>query len=103
MHRDRLRAEISRSKAEQGEYLKNVELARVLEKRRVKDAAKGADTGSATSKIKGKADSTGSTSTRVPKKGLSDDRKNGYTQRQSAKSSNGAHGGMGSVLGSVFG
>ncbi|WWC69720.1 uncharacterized protein I206_103663 [Kwoniella pini CBS 10737] len=37
-HQARLRTEITRSKAEQSEYLKNVELARVLDKRKAKKA-----------------------------------------------------------------
>ncbi|WVQ70377.1 uncharacterized protein L199_008604 [Kwoniella botswanensis] len=40
-HQARLRTEITRSKAEQAEYLKNVELARVLDKRKAKKAQSG--------------------------------------------------------------
>lgn len=40
-HTARLRQELSKSKAEQAEYLKNVELARVLDKRRERAAASG--------------------------------------------------------------
>ena len=41
MHQAKLRAELSQSRKEQREYLKNVELARVLEKRREKKLADG--------------------------------------------------------------
>lgn len=41
-HAARLRQELSKSKTEQSEYLKNVELARVLEKRRAKKAEQAA-------------------------------------------------------------
>ncbi|OXC64372.1 pre-rRNA-processing protein ESF2 [Cryptococcus neoformans] len=40
-HQARLRNEITRAKTEQNEYLKNVELARTLEKRKAKKAAVG--------------------------------------------------------------
>lgn len=40
-HQARLRNEITRAKTEQNEYLKNVELARTLEKRKTKKAAAG--------------------------------------------------------------
>ena len=41
VHQARLRAELSQSRKEQREYLKNVELARVLEKRTEKKLAEG--------------------------------------------------------------
>ncbi|KAF9779551.1 hypothetical protein BJ322DRAFT_1101745 [Thelephora terrestris] len=41
VHEAKLRAELSQSRKEQREYLKNVELARVLEKRTVKKLAEG--------------------------------------------------------------
>lgn len=41
MHQAKLRAELSQSRKEQREYLKNVELARVLEKRKEKKLAEG--------------------------------------------------------------
>ena len=41
VHRAKLRVELSQSKAEQQEYLKNVELAKVLEKRAAKKKEKG--------------------------------------------------------------
>ena len=41
VHQAKLRAELSQSRKEQREYLKNVELARVLEKRTVKKLAEG--------------------------------------------------------------
>lgn len=41
MHAAKLRVELSQSKAEQQEYLKNVELARVLDKRVAKKREKG--------------------------------------------------------------
>lgn len=42
-HSARLRQELSKSRAEQSEYLRNVELARVLEKRKAKKQAQGGD------------------------------------------------------------
>ena len=41
MHTARLRLELSQSRSEQREYLKNVELARVLEKREERSQAGG--------------------------------------------------------------
>ena len=41
VHQAKLRAELSQSRKEQREYLKNVELARVLKKRREKKLAEG--------------------------------------------------------------
>lgn len=41
VHQAKLRAELSQSRKEQREYLKNVELARVLEKRTEKKLAEG--------------------------------------------------------------
>jgi ESF2/ABP1 family protein len=41
MHTAQLRLELSQSKAEQREYLKNVELARVLDKREERSQAAG--------------------------------------------------------------
>ena len=41
VHQAKLRAELSQSRKEQREYLKNVELARVLEKRKVRKLAQG--------------------------------------------------------------
>ena len=41
VHQAKLRAELSQSRKEQREYLKNVELARVLEKRKEKKLAEG--------------------------------------------------------------
>jgi ESF2/ABP1 family protein len=41
IHRARLRVELSQSKTEQQQYLKNVELARVLDKRAAKKKEKG--------------------------------------------------------------
>ena len=41
MHAARLRLELSQSKSEQREYLKNVELARVLDKREERSQAAG--------------------------------------------------------------
>jgi ESF2/ABP1 family protein len=43
VHAAKLRVELSQSKAEQQEYLKNVELARVLDKRVAKKREKGED------------------------------------------------------------
>jgi hypothetical protein len=44
-HSARLRQELSKSRAEQSEYLRNVELARVLEKRKAKKQAQITDQG----------------------------------------------------------
>ncbi len=56
-HTSRLRQSLSQSKTEQAEYLRNVELARVLDKRRVKKSEKEVDVGStAPSSVPGKAD-----------------------------------------------
>jgi ESF2/ABP1 family protein len=41
VHQAKLRVELSQSRKEQREYLKNVELARVLDKRREKKLAEG--------------------------------------------------------------
>jgi ESF2/ABP1 family protein len=41
IHRAKLRVELSQSKAEQQQYLRNVELARVLDKRAAKKKEKG--------------------------------------------------------------
>lgn len=102
-HQSRLRAEIARSKTEQGEYLRNVELARVLEKRRVKKAATGAGDdkgdgvrGAMVEKAGGlagnKMDTEGS------------EKKKGYRQRQVVEKGRGMEAkGMESLLGSVFG
>ena len=43
MHAARLRLELSQSRSEQREYLKNVELARVLDKREARSQAAGKD------------------------------------------------------------
>lgn len=43
IYRAKLRVELSQSKAEQQQYLKNVELARVLNKRAAKKKEKGED------------------------------------------------------------
>ena len=97
-HQARLRNEISRSKTEQGEYLRNVELARVLAKRKQKklDANGGAEPAAAAAAEApaggGKAGKTGS-----------EDKKSGYRQREAVdrgKASKGA--GMDSVLSSIF-
>ncbi|KAJ9106878.1 hypothetical protein QFC19_003007 [Naganishia cerealis] len=47
-HSARLRQELSKSRAEQSEYLRNVELARVLEKRKVKKQGKTGNQGNDT-------------------------------------------------------
>ncbi|KAI9638492.1 uncharacterized protein MKK02DRAFT_22724 [Dioszegia hungarica] len=93
-HQARLRNEISRSKTEQGEYLRNVELARVLEKRKQKRIAAGGD-GSVPEKA-GKEPKASS--------GDQDGKKQGYRQRQAESGARGMDGaGMESVLGNVFG
>ncbi|WVQ71473.1 hypothetical protein IAR50_001011 [Cryptococcus sp. DSM 104548] len=86
-HQARLRAEISRSKTEQGEYLKNVDLARQLEKRNAKKAAAGESGNPASSTV----DDT---------KGHS----RGYKQRQVVEKSKTLEGqGMDGVLNNIFG
>lgn len=94
-HQSRLRAEIARSKTEQGEYLRNVELARVLEKRKAKKAASGSN------------GTTGAGGVGSVAKGAEDEDsqpKKGYRQRQVVEKARGMEGkGMESVLESVFG
>ncbi|CAD6585513.1 MAG: RNA-binding ATPase activator esf2 [Tremellales sp. Tagirdzhanova-0007] len=90
-HQSRLRTEIARSRNEQGEYLRNVELARVLEKRKVKKAAADGNQTSVASAVTTKAGTEG-----VVKKG--------YKQRQAVeKARESEANGMKNVLGSVFG
>lgn len=87
MHQSRLRAEITRAKADQNEYLKNVELARVLKKREEKRAA------------------APTTPAGEPKPAVANDKaKRSYRQRQVADRAHGLEAkGMDSVLGSIFG
>ncbi|TXT04916.1 hypothetical protein VHUM_03999 [Vanrija humicola] len=95
VHQSRLRAEITRAKADQNEYLKNVELARVLKKREEKRAAAApAGDGSAEPK-----------SSKAGDKAVSSDKaKRSYKQRQVADRAHGLEAkGMDSVLGSIFG
>lgn len=89
-HQSRLRAEIARSKTEQGEYLRNVELARVLDKRKArKDASsKPSEGGNVVSGGLGKFEES----------------KTGYKQRTAVDGKGKMEGnGMESVLGNVFG
>jgi ESF2/ABP1 family protein len=93
-HQSRLRAEIARSKTEQGEYLRNVELARVLDKRKARKVAAG----TLDSKAEPTASSSGSVAGKLP------EGKKGYKQRTVADGRGKMEGsGMESVLGSVFG
>ncbi|WWC61416.1 uncharacterized protein I303_104000 [Kwoniella dejecticola CBS 10117] len=86
-HQARLRTEITRSKAEQSEYLKNVELARVLDKRKAKKALTSDGSGAA-----------GAGGDEGGKGGSS------YRQRPVIEKSKTLEGkGMDDVLGSIFG
>ncbi|WOO85764.1 Pre-rRNA-processing protein ESF2 [Vanrija pseudolonga] len=88
VHQSRLRAEITRAKADQNEYLKNVELARVLKKREEKRAAAPAP---AAGEPK-------------PAAVVNEKAKRSYRQRQVADRAHGLEAkGMDSVLGSIFG
>jgi ESF2/ABP1 family protein len=95
-HTSRLRAEITRSRAEQSDYLKNVELARVLDKRKAKKEAAG---GAATGEAKPSAGvSTGDKGEEPEAK------RKKYRQREVVDQGKSLQGrGMDSVLGSVFG
>ncbi|KLT42319.1 hypothetical protein CC85DRAFT_296546 [Cutaneotrichosporon oleaginosum] len=88
VHQSRLRAELARSKTEQNEYLKNVELARVLKKREERAAQQPpTETENAGKESKGKEG-----------KG-----KRVYRQREVADRAHGlAAKGMDDVLGSLF-
>ena len=88
-HQARLRNEIARSKSEQSEYLRNVELARVLKKRKTKKTEEGeGDTATSTNPSSGKDDA---------KKARRD-----YKQRKTI-GGGAIDRGMEGVLGSVFG
>jgi ESF2/ABP1 family protein len=96
-HQARLRNEITQSRAEQGEYLRNVELARVLDKRKARKEAEGQTTTSTsdTQKNDGGKEKEGEKKERAPAK---------YRQREVADRSKGMEKkGMDNVLGSVFG
>ncbi|WWC85229.1 uncharacterized protein L201_000088 [Kwoniella dendrophila CBS 6074] len=84
-HQARLRTEITRSKAEQADYLKNVELARVLDKRKAKKVASGNnDDGNDKNNEKGSG--------------------NSYRQRPVVEKTKTLQGtGMDDVLGNIFG
>ncbi|WVR04972.1 hypothetical protein IAU60_001984 [Kwoniella sp. DSM 27419] len=91
-HTARLRNEIARSKTEQGEYLKNVELARVLKKREAKKAAAG---GSG-ELVAPSGDVSGNIAKGGPAKS--------YRQRQAVEKTKTLAGkGMDDVLGNIFG
>lgn len=94
-HTSRLRAEITRSRAEQSDYLKNVELARVLNKRKAKKEAAG----EAPAPIAASTTDSG----KMGGEGEEPKRKK-YRQREVVDRGKGLEGtGMSSVLGSVFG
>lgn len=89
-HQARLRTEIARSKTEQNEYLKNVELARVLDKRAAKKAATGIGAETGGSAASAKEDTKGHSK--------------GYRQRPAVEKTKTLEGrGMDSMLGNVFG
>ena len=91
-HQARLRNEITQSRAEQGEYLRNVELARVLDKRKARKDAEGTVDSGAGLEKKGE------------KKVEKEKQPSRYRQREVADRSKGMEKkGMDSVLGSVFG
>lgn len=91
MHQSRLRTEITKAKAEQGAYLQNVELARVLKKREEKAAVVAA------------ADPEAKAAAPAKKDGA-DKGKRSYKQRAVADRAHGLEAkGMDSVLGSIFG
>ena len=93
-HTSRLRAEINRSRAEQSDYLKNVELARVLNKRKAKKEAAGDASGPS---------GTPTTTTRQKAEEEEPKRKR-YRQREVVDRGKSFEGkGMDSVLGNVFG
>lgn len=104
-HQARLRNEITQSRAEQGEYLRNVELARVLDKRKArKEAAdstggEGAGSGAAPSKPRKQEEGSGKEKEKEKEKVAPR-----YRQREVADRGQGMEKkGMDSVLGSVFG
>ncbi|KAL7422130.1 RNA-binding ATPase activator esf2 [Cryptotrichosporon argae] len=115
-HQARLRNEISRARTEQAEYLKNVELARVLDKRAAKRVEAGTGVGAAAEEGAGPERATGAKGLDIGKGGVAamggkegkrlDVAKEGkgtrkYRQREAAPSLTGQ--GIDSVLGSVFG
>jgi ESF2/ABP1 family protein len=92
-HQARLRNEITQSRAEQGEYLRNVELARVLDKRKARKDAEGTAAGPTTT--------SGGGNEKEKEKEKQPSR---YRQREVAdRSKRMEKKGMDSVLGSVFG
>jgi ESF2/ABP1 family protein len=101
-HQARLRNEITQSRAVQGEYLRNVELARVLDKRRAKKAESD-PAGTSGQEVKlGKSGGTGGESAGKEKE--KEGMKGRYRQREAVDRASGLEKkGMDSVLGSVFG
>jgi ESF2/ABP1 family protein len=94
-HQARLRNEITQSRAEQGEYLRNVELARVLDKRKARKEAAGE------SGIVQKKSDDGKLAEGGKEKEKTAPR---YRQREAVDRGQGLEKkGMDSVLGSVFG
>ena len=92
-HQSRLRNEIARSKTEQGEYLRNVELARILDKRKARKVLAG--DGEDAKLIKPNEE----TPDAIPFPS-----RRGYQQRQIVETVKGMDSsGMGKVLNSVFG
>lgn len=104
-HQARLRNEITQSRAVQGEYLRNVELARVLDKRRAKKADQGQDTDLGSFKGKGGDEGTGGGKAGKDGDGEGKDKegKGRYRQREAVDRASGLEKkGMDSVLSSVF-
>lgn len=103
-HQARLRNEITQSRAVQGEYLRNVELARVLDKRRAKKAAAEGDADPAEA---GEGEGQGGKKRTLPDAAAGSEKpkhKATYRQREVVDRAAGLEKkGMDSVLGSVFG
>ncbi|WWD15703.1 hypothetical protein CI109_100125 [Kwoniella shandongensis] len=96
-HNARLRTEIARSKTEQSEYLKNVELARVLKKREAKKVETSASGGAG-------AGQSAPAAAGIDSEGRAKGESKGYRQRQVVDKGKSFEGkGMDKVLGNVFG
>ena len=88
-HQARLRQSLSQSKTEQAEYLRNVELARVLDKRRAKKVEQGEET-TGPSKKKPRTDGGAPALSSLSETVGSDKAKRKYRQRDLAGSGNAA-------------
>lgn len=100
-HQARLRNEIARSRTEQSEYLRNVEVARVLRKREAKRAEQAGQAGATgTTEVPSK---TGAAATGAADSSRSQPAKERYKQRSKASHQGLEAKGMETVLSSVFG